>query len=158
MSIQFWNGSTWKTMYELDDEQHLNETFTENVSVPNEAFVNDKITIKTTIRYSSHVAGGILPNYPVRLLHYAEYYEGKLTTNNNSGNLTGLPLIAITAAIATAIVGGTIFATLRRNKHTPPSPQDREPWTFSSAKTRLTVLSPNPHPPAVFPRKCDVHN
>ncbi|HVP40565.1 MAG TPA: hypothetical protein VMS95_01260 [Candidatus Krumholzibacteriaceae bacterium] len=145
-------------MYELDDQQHLNETFTENVSVPNEAFINDKITIKTTIRYSSHVAGGIPPNYPVRLLHYTEYYEGKLTTNNNSRNLNDLQLIIITAAIATAIVGGTIFATLRRNKHTPPSPQDREPWTFSSAKTRLTVLSPNPHPPTVFPRKCDVHN
>jgi hypothetical protein len=117
MDIQFWNGSSWKEMYELDDEQHLNETFIERVGLPVEAFVDGKITIKTTVRYSSHVAGGIPPYGPIRLLHYVEYYEGKLSTNGNNLPLSGILLIAISVAIAAVIVGSVIFLVSRRNKH-----------------------------------------
>jgi len=123
MDIEFWNGSSWKLVYELNDQEHVNETFTEKVGLPTEAFVNNKTTIKITLRYSSHVAGGIPPYGPIRLLEYAEYYEGELTTNNNSTPLIGYPLIAISAAIAAVIAGSVVILVSRGNKQTRNKPE-----------------------------------
>jgi len=78
MKIECWNGSSWISIYGLDDQEHVNEEFTETINIPS-VLISDRMTLKTTIMYSSHVAGAIPPNPPERLLHYVEYFEGKLT-------------------------------------------------------------------------------
>jgi hypothetical protein len=127
MDIQFWNGSSWKKMYELDGEQHVNETFTEKINVPSEAFADGKITIKTTVRYSSHVAGGILPTPPVRLLQYVEYYEGKLSTGDNNVFPIGPLLLLVPVITAAVIIGSFVFLATRKKKHRLPRGPDYKP-------------------------------
>jgi hypothetical protein len=77
MKIECWNGSSWVVIYQLDNLDHVNEEFVETINVPSVLF-SDKLTIKTTIMYSSHVVGAIPPNPPEQLLHYVEYFEGEL--------------------------------------------------------------------------------
>lgn len=77
MKIECWNGSSWISIYELDDQEHVNEEFTETINIPR-VLTSHIMTIKTTIMYSSHVVGGILPNPPEQLFHYVEYFEGEL--------------------------------------------------------------------------------
>ena len=78
MEITYWNGPSWKEIYRLDDTEHVNEVFVETLSIPAEGFLNNRISIKTTIKYSSHVVGAIPPNSPERLWQYVEYYEGNM--------------------------------------------------------------------------------
>jgi hypothetical protein len=78
MEVSYWNGSLWKQLYMLDDAEHVNEVFVQAIIIPAEAFSNNKISIRTTIRYSSHVIGALPPNPPERLWHYVEYYEGHM--------------------------------------------------------------------------------
>jgi len=75
MEIFYWNGSSWKQLYALDDQDHKNEVFIEILDIPAEAFSDNKISIKTCIRYSSHVTGHV---HYERLWHYVEYFEGKM--------------------------------------------------------------------------------
>jgi hypothetical protein len=109
MRIEFWNGSSWKELYELDDTDHTNEDFIEVLSVPKEALVKGKTAIKTTLMYSSHVAGAIPPSYPERLLHYVEFFEAELSSyNENNG---GVPISFLFAFVITAaiIFGGLVI-------------------------------------------------
>ena len=78
MEISYWNGSSWKQLYALDDEEHVNEVFVETLDLPKGAFSDNEISIRTTIRYSSHVVGAILPYAPEQLWHYVEYFEGRM--------------------------------------------------------------------------------
>jgi len=78
MKAECWNGSSWIDLYEMDDQDHVNEEFNETINIP-KISVSDKITIRVTIRYSSHVAGAIPPNDPEQMLHYVEFFEGELT-------------------------------------------------------------------------------
>jgi hypothetical protein len=114
MIIEFWNGSSWKELYELDDTDHTNEDFTEVLSVPKEALVNDKITIKTTLMYSSHVAGAIPPSHPERLLHYVEFFDAELSYNQDNGGV--LINLLVTFMVTAAIVFGVLVIMHRRNK------------------------------------------
>ena len=75
MKIYYWNGSSWKQLYALDDQDHKNEVFVETLDMPAEAFSDNKISIKTLIRYSSHTTGG---GRARRWWHYVEYFEGKM--------------------------------------------------------------------------------
>ncbi len=75
MKIYYWNGSSWKQLYVLDDQDHKNEVFVETLDMPAEAFSDDEINIKTCIRYSSHVTG---VGHAQQLWHYVEYFEGKM--------------------------------------------------------------------------------
>lgn len=63
------------------------------------------------------MAGGIPPYGPIRLLHYVEYYEGKLSTDGNNASSIGSLLFPISVAIAAVIVGSLVFFVSRRNKH-----------------------------------------
>ena len=78
MKVSYWNGSSWKQLYVLDDTEHTNEIFLETLDVPTESFSSSKISIRTDIRYSSHVVGGLLPYPPKQSWHYVEYFEGKI--------------------------------------------------------------------------------
>ena len=78
MAIHYWNGLSWKQLYALDDENHVNEVFVEILDMPAESYSGGEISIKTTIRYSSHLVGAIPPHTPEQLWHYAEYFEGKM--------------------------------------------------------------------------------
>jgi hypothetical protein len=78
MAIYYWNGLSWKQLYALDDENHVNEVFVEILDMPAESYSGGEISIKTTIRYSSHLVGAIPPHTPEQLWHYAEYFEGKM--------------------------------------------------------------------------------
>lgn len=78
MTVSYWNGSSWTQLYALDDQDHVNEVFIEKLDMPAESFSDGKISIKTNIKYSSHVVGAILPNAPEQEWHYVEYFEGKM--------------------------------------------------------------------------------
>jgi hypothetical protein len=77
MKIELWNGSSWIVLYELYDFDHVNETFSQSIAI-SKSLLSDKVSIRTTIMYSSHVAGAIPPSRPQRLIHYVEYFEGEL--------------------------------------------------------------------------------
>jgi len=78
MAIHYWNGLSWKQLYILDDEDHVNQVFACILDIPTEACSGSEISIKTTLKYSSHVVGGIPPHKPEQLWHYTEYFEGKM--------------------------------------------------------------------------------
>ena len=78
MDISYWDGSSWKQLYALDDGDYVNEVLVETLDVPAETFSKNKISIRTTLRYSSHVVGAIPPYPPVQIWHYLEYFEGRL--------------------------------------------------------------------------------
>lgn len=79
MEVSFWNGSSWKILYALDDQEHVNEAFVETLNVPAESISEGKVCIQVSMKYSSHVVGGIPPSVPEQMWQYVEYYEGKLT-------------------------------------------------------------------------------
>jgi hypothetical protein len=60
MSISYQSGSTWIELYVLDDQEHVGESFTESLALPMDAFSEDQLAIRISIRYSSHVVGGAL--------------------------------------------------------------------------------------------------
>lgn len=78
MEISYWDGSSWEQLYALDDENHVNEVFIETLDMPAGAFSDNKISVKTTMRYSSHVVGAIPPYPPEQLWHFIEYFEGRM--------------------------------------------------------------------------------
>jgi hypothetical protein len=108
--IECWNGSSWISLYQLDDQEHVNEEFIETINIPNTS-ISDKMTLKTTIMYSSHVVGAILPNPPERLLQYVEYFEGELTEQ-------AIPELQSILLVLPLFMMATLLAvTVYRKKH-----------------------------------------
>jgi hypothetical protein len=110
MRIECWNGSSWINIYGLDDQEHFNEQFTETINIPS-VLISDRMTLKTTIMYSSHVAGGVLPNPPVRMLHYVEYFEGKLAE-------TAIPEFSSLLVLPSFMIAMLLIVTLYNRKKT----------------------------------------
>lgn len=108
MRIECWNGSSWISIYGLDDQEHFNEQFTETIDIPS-FLISDRMTFKTTIMYSSHVAGGVLPNPPVRMLHYVEYFEGKLAE-------TAIPEFSSLLVLSSFMIATLLIVTLYNRK------------------------------------------
>lgn len=79
LTFSYWNGSSWKQLYSLDDTEYTNEVFIQTLDMPSDAIQSTNVSVKTVIEYSSHTAGGVPPNPPQQLSHYVEYFEGKLT-------------------------------------------------------------------------------
>lgn len=111
MKIECWNGSSWISIYELDDQEHVNEEFTETVNIPS-VLISDIMTLKTTIRYSSHVAGGIPPYSPELLLHYVEYFEGEL----NESAIPGFPSFLVLLSLMIVALFATIVYKRKHSK------------------------------------------
>jgi hypothetical protein len=78
MKVSYWDGALWKQLYVLGDTEHANEVFFETLDLPTESFSNGIVSIRTDIRYSSHVVGGLLPIGPKQSWDYVEYFEGKI--------------------------------------------------------------------------------
>jgi len=111
MTIHCWNGSSWKIVYVLDDTDHVNEVFAERITMPPEAFVKGRLSIMTSIKYSSHwVMTG-------PLWHYVEYFEGKpnliiVDDDNIAGPWDGTaehPYQNITSGLEHASANDTVF-------------------------------------------------
>jgi len=111
MTIHCWNGSSWKMVYVLDDTDHVNEVFAERITMPPEAFVKGRLSIMTSIKYSSHwVMTG-------PLWHYVEYFEGKpnliiVDDDNIAGPWDGTaehPYKNITSGLEHASANDTVF-------------------------------------------------
>jgi hypothetical protein len=76
------------------------------------------VTIKITVRYSSHVVGGIPPSPPEQGHHYAEYFEGKLSTSGGNVFPFDQFLLFILLMITLAILGSVMFFVMQKKKQT----------------------------------------